>query len=53
MFQTVLLWCQAKVLTESTTEVVRGLKARDAGNSDDLFVGFAQHFPGAIEADAA
>ena len=26
MFQTVLLWCQAKVMVESTTEVVGGLE---------------------------
>ena len=53
MFQTVLFWCQAEILTESTTEVVRGLKARYAGNRDDLFVGFAQHFSGELEADVA
>jgi len=53
MLQAVLLGCQAELLAEGPTEVVGGLEARDAGNSDDFFVGLAQHFPGAIEANAA
>ena len=40
-------------MVESTTEVVGGLEAGDTGNSDDLFIGFPQHFPGALKAEVA
>ncbi len=40
-------------MIESTTEVLRGLEAGGTCNSDDLFIGFPQHFLGAPKADVA
>ena len=53
MFQTVLLWGQAKLMVESTTKVLRSFEATHTSNSDDILIGFPQHLLGALEADAA